>query len=404
VVEHARTITVDLQSEEFECTIKQDTHERVSCFFPNTRGVVEMISQNGSTVLLAATGHIRSFIAQRMCEDGKPSSKANLAPITSKIIAYPTGSAFESDWIVLERARMVDSDLYTKLNQQNQRALLVLDPLSYTWRIDDTSTLQSRKDELVIGPILTKKTARALGEALDDVFELCRYPKELALAPNGTACAYKQMGRCPAACDGSEPMHAYQHRFNEAVQASTHGIVWWKEQLKLEIANVSAAMNFEQAQHTKRELDQVEKLPLDSLGLAKRLDRLQCICITPCVRKGWAMLWRFQSDGLTSIASVQEQSDDIDMVLDSLTSTQESGNQFDQIEFDQIWLDRFALIARHWMTKPTRAKRRHVTILDLRDLSQEKRRNQRIYRAIADACVPVDPGHEDEEHTHIKGA
>ena len=51
----------------------------------------EMIAEDGSTVLLAATGHIRRFIAQRMNEDGQQSSKANLAPITAKIIAYPTG-------------------------------------------------------------------------------------------------------------------------------------------------------------------------------------------------------------------------------------------------------------------------------------------------------------------------
>ena len=393
MIECVRTISIDI-TEINEQSIQQGTSDGVPCslvsmMFPSSRGVVEMIAHDGSTVLLAATGHIRSFIAQRLNEDGEQSAKANLAPITAKIIAYPTGSAFESDWIVHERARVVDKDLYAKLNEQNRRALLVFDDAARSWRVEDTLSLNARHRERVIGPILTKQAAKALGETLDDVYELCRFPKELALAPCGTACAYKQMGRCPGVCDGSESMDAYHERFTAAIETARAGVGDWKRQLKAEIEQASADLDFEHAQIAKRQLEQVEKLAIDAIGLARSMNDINCVCITPSVRKGWAMIWVLGADGLLPIAAVNEDQRDIETAIKVHQSS---------VGLEKRQLERFALVARHWMTKPSRAKRRRVTILDIGiDGWQAK-----ITRAIADACLPVDHDHEDEERTHIK--
>ena len=393
VIECVRTISVDLTPVN-EQSIQQGTPDGVPCslasmMFPSARGVVEMIARDGSTVMLAATGHIRSFIAQRLNEDGEQSSKANLAPITAKIIAYPTGSAFESDWIVHERARMVDLGLYTKLNEQNRQALLVFDDEARTWRVEDTMSLNVGHREGVIGPILTKQAAKALGETLDDVYELCRYPKELALTPWGTACAYKQMGRCPGVCDGSESLDSYHERFTAAIETASAGVGDWKHQLKGEIKQASAELDFEHAQIAKRQLEQVEKLPMDGIGLARSMSDMSCVCITPCVRKGWAMVWVLGDNGLHPIAAVNEDQCGIETAIQVHQSS---------IGLGKLQLERFALVARHWMTKPSRAKRRRVTILDIGIEGWQAK----ITRAIADACLPVDHDHDDEEHTHIK--
>jgi len=371
---------------------QQDTLQRVSLFFPSARGVVEFLAEDGSTILLAASGHIRSFVADRLNEDNEPNAKANLAPITAEIIAYLTGSALESDWIVHERARRVDPGLYTKLNEQNRRALLVLDRATGTWRVEETIGLKPNPNERVVGPILTNKAARALGETLDDVFELCRFPKELAQAPRGTPCAYKEMGRCPGACDGSEPMEAYHTRFGRAVEAAEMGVEQWRSELTNQINDASAAMDFERAQRAKRCLDQVGKLPIDALGQLGAMDRLALLCITPSVRKGWAMLWVLGRNGLTPLVTTNGET-----ILDELVSMIESNQS--PMGMDPISLDRFALVARHWMTKPARLRRRRVTILDLRHSCWRGKLKQ----AILDGSTPVELEHDDEEHTHIRG-
>ncbi|MBL4699369.1 MAG: hypothetical protein JKX70_11100, partial [Phycisphaerales bacterium] len=321
-------------------------------------------------------------------ESGELSSKANLAPVTAKIIAYPTGSAFESDWIVHERARVVDTGLYTKLNEQNRRAMLVFDDTARTWRVEDTMSLNAGHRERVIGPILTKQAAKALGETLDDVYELCRYPKELALAPNGSACAYKQMGRCPGVCDGSESMDSFQERFAAAIETASRGVGDWKRQLKTEIEQASAELEFEHAQIAKRQLEQVERLAMNALGLARSMSDMSCVCITPCVRKGWAMIWVLGASGLLPIVAVNEDQCDIEIAIERHQSPVGLGKR---------QLERFALVARHWMTKPSRAKRRRVTILDIGIEGWQAK----IAQAIADACLPVERDLEDEEHTHI---
>lgn len=374
---------------------QQGTPRSVSCFLPSARGVVELIAHDGSTILLAAAGNIRSFVAQRFGEDQEHGTKANLAPITAKIIAYPTGSGFESDFIVLERSRIALAEQYAKLNEQNRRAMLVLDPSSGTWRVAETLIFDLGVDERVVGPILTSKAARSLGEALDDVFELCRYPKELASAPNGCPCAYKEMGRCPGACDGSEPMDAYRQRFTHAIEAASNGLAKWSEQLNAEIEQASAATEFEWAQRSKRALDTVGRLPGDALGHCRAMEHFAAVCVTPSVRKGWAMVWFFGASGLIPLASTNDNAEGVEAMVDRWFACAHS----EPIDFDRVWLDRFAFLTRHLFTKPARARRRRVTIMDLRDSCWRRM----IKQAISAASTPVELGHDDEEQTHIRG-
>ncbi len=397
VIHHAQTISAELPN-----ASKQDTHEGVSCFFnsthfPSTQGVVEFIAHNESTILLAATGNIRDFITKRLNEHNPPkiqsTPKVNLASITARIIAYPAGSRFESDWIVHERARSVDPDLWAKLNEQNRMAMLILDPRDGTWSVQDTLRFKfGNQHQILIAPIRTSKAAQALGETLDDVFELCRYPKELAKAPDGTPCAYKEMGRCPGACDGSESMGAYTGRLAQAIKAASAGIERWKTVLQSQIEHASAKLDFEHAQILQRQLDQVNKLPINALGHARTLTGICCVCITPAVRKGWAMIWIYGNQlghqGLIPLAGVDASASGLEKLIERWQSP--IGDT--PAEFDQL-----AFIARFWLSKPARARRRRLTILDLRETNWQ----QRIASAIAQACVPVDSEQADEEQTHI---
>ena len=376
------------------CKLEQDTHptdsERVSCSFPSRRGVVEFQSHDGATLMLAACGHLRDFIAQRLNEANEPSARANLRPITRRILARPTGSAFESDLLVLERARAVDPDLYSKITHQNRRALLVLNPESGTWRTAETTTLDLAPSERVVGPCLSRKAAQQLGEALDDVHELCRFPNQLALAPNGTPCAYKEMGRCPAACDGSEPMHAYHERFALAIRNAGGGLEAWESSIRDDVASASAGLDFERASGAKRRLGVVAGLPEESLGHAASLDSFSCVVISPAARPGHAVSWVLNADGCHPICSIGQLDNEmlgslIDLLSDRLSPMRLVREQ----------LDRLSLISRYWMAKPSRQRKRRVTILDTRNTGWHKS----IRRAIEDAQSACDPGHDDEEHT-----
>lgn len=369
----------------------------VATLFPSTRGVVEFVARDGACVLLAATGHIRDFIAQRLGQgerhgeqgDLRGSPRANLAPVTARIAAYPTGSAFESDLLLLTLARTRDAALHAKLCEQNRRALLVLDEATGTWRAAETLGLELASSEHAIGPVLSVKGATSLGEALDDVFELCRYPKELALAPSGTPCAYKQMGRCPGACDGSEPLGAYHARFGQAIAAAGLGVEAWARRVRQEIGEASQALDFERAQLLKRGLDQIEKLPLDGLRHAGALGDFTCVCVTPAFRKGWALVWAAGDRGCVPLVAVEGAPEP---GLEALVS-----GWAEPLTLAGDALEAFALLTRHWFTKPAKARRRRVTVLDRRDPDWARG----LPAAIEAAQNASDPGHGDEEHTHV---
>lgn len=377
-----------------DCTTQHRTPQHrsrgVSSSFPACRGVVEFRGQDGSTLLLAATGDLRSFIAQRLNESGGTSTHADLAPVTARVLAQPTGSALESDLLVLERARTADPDLYARLTHQNRRALLILNPETGTWRTAETTSPEIARDERVIGPCLSTKAAQLLGEALDDVHELCRNPAQLARAPRGTPCMYKDMGRCPAACDGSEPMHAYHARFARGVEDASGGIDAWGDSVRDEIRRASSALDFEGAARAKRQLDTIDALPRDALIRAGSLHAFSCIIVTPALSPGNALCWVFNAGGCEPVCSITLLDNDL---LESLPGL--LGERRSPIGFGRPQLDRFSLIARHWLTKPTRQRRRRVTIIDTRTDGWATR----LRPAIEAAQHASDPGHDDEEHT-----
>src|SRR5205807_1860255 len=75
----------------------------------------------------------------------------------------------------------------------------------YTKTIDLTT-----KTGVLIGPVEDKHAAARLIQLAEDSFDLCRYYNILVESPNARACAYKEMGKCPAPCDGSITMDQYR--------------------------------------------------------------------------------------------------------------------------------------------------------------------------------------------------
>lgn len=386
----AFTITHDLDPHHNQQRTPPERPGGVSSLFPAARGVVEFRSREGQTLLLAATGNLREFIAQRLNEANEPSARADLAPVTGRILAHPTGSAFESDLFVLERSRSADPELYAKITHQNRRSLLLLDPRAGTWRVTETTDPQCQAPEVMIGPCLTNKAAQQLGEALDDVYELCRFPKQLALAPRGTPCAYKEMGRCPGACDGSEPLDDYHARFADAVDAACGGIDAWAAKIERDMHRASGEMDFEAAARSKRQLETSHGLPRDTLAHAASLHELSCIIVTPAARTGWAVCWVFNASGCQPICSIGLLDNEL---LESLPVL--FASHCCPMGFGQVQLDRFSLIARHWLTKPGKQRKRRVSILDTRISGWGKQ----LRPAIDAAQSASDPGHDDEEHT-----
>jgi excinuclease UvrABC nuclease subunit len=111
-----------------------------------------------------------------------------------------------------------------------------------------------------LGPFFTHSDATRFVQVLEDGFDLCRYPQILEQSPHGKACAYFDMGRCPAPCDGTLPMSRYRESVEEAVRfaiADREGVYGRCEAAMREAAS---RQSYEQAGRIKQRLARLREI------------------------------------------------------------------------------------------------------------------------------------------------
>ena len=368
---------------------------------PARPGVVVFEGEGGSCVLVAATGDVRAFVGARLGAgaDGR-GARADLRPVTTRVRAATVGSALEGDLVCLEVARERLPATYRALADRCPAWFIHLDPgePAPTWRkINLLGVGEELPAGALLGPIPDKHAAARFGEALDDLFELCRYPRELARAPRGTACAYKEMGRCPAACDGSEPMDAYRARVRAAIACWRDGTRVTRDAIERDMREAAGAHDFERAAALKARmggLDVATKPRFANVGV---LDDLALVLALPGERAGWARLVVFAGGELTAVADVE--------------GDVRAGRAWDEIEravldagacgggfaHSGAAAERLGVICSHWFRRAVKGRRRRPGFVDLRR-AWDARAVRRAIRAAAT------PGEADEfRETEVAG-
>jgi hypothetical protein len=145
-------------------------------------------------------------------------------------------------------------------------------------------------------------------EAVIDAFDLCRFHNILVQAPRGAPCAYKEMGRCAAPCDGSEAMESYRARVRGAVgflERLAGGTAF--EDVQGAIADASRAMDFERAAAMKAFVDRCGPLRKPGFAAVSTLERFRWIIAAPSGKKGWARLFWCDAGELSVLVDVRVQ-------------------------------------------------------------------------------------------------
>ena len=137
------------------------------------------------------------------------SKRVSYRDVVRQIRWWTVDSPFEADWIYYEIARQVFPESYQGMVGFRPAWFVHVDPAAQFPRYVKTIDL-SQPAGTYLGPAEDKHAAQRLIELLQDSFELCRYYNLLVDAPHGRACAYEEMGKCPAPCDGSISMQQYR--------------------------------------------------------------------------------------------------------------------------------------------------------------------------------------------------
>ena len=308
---------------------------------PARGGVVLLLDRDHRPILLATTADARAFLRRRLgaaagvdeatstpAPDHQETRvlderaratrtpQADLSAITTRIEFTPAGSGLEADLAFLRTARERLPATWEALTERWRAWFLHLDPAATNpvWRKTNLGDV-SQPDPgdprgmnallaTLVGPLPNKDAAGRFGEAIDDVFDLCRFPRELALAPRGTACAYKEMGKCPAPCDGSETMGSYRARVGQTLDALRRGPASRAEPIERRMREAAARQDFDAAAGHKASLDALRSLEKPAFREARPLDAFRFVAILGCGRPGWARAWGIDAFSCEAIADL----------------------------------------------------------------------------------------------------
>ncbi len=275
------TTCIEVEGELARCTLG----------LASARGIAVLEAADGTAVQVVSGADVRRLVRRRLDAPGG-ARRADLRGVVRRVRAARCGSAIESDLVFLEVTRELAGGVHRAVTERWVGWFAHIDPESAAPRWVKASTREIDagrfKRGWLVGPFADKHAAAKAVETLDYLFDLCRYPRELEKSPGGTACAYKGMGLCPAACDGSEPVAALQGRAAASAGAVGAGLIAWRETNTAEMERAAAGQDFERAELLKRKLEKSEDLESRGMAWAGRAAEMAWLIVAPGVRTGWA--------------------------------------------------------------------------------------------------------------------
>ena len=186
---------------------------------PAKMAVYLLADEADQPLLLATVGDLRAALQRRLAEAPPDAKTRRIAygKIAHRVHYRVVHSAFAANLWYYRAARSLYPQTYQDMISWRPAWWISVDPTAEFPRFRRTQDLVEPGLRYV-GPILEKNAAGRLIETLEDLFDLCRYYHILVQAPHGKACAYKEMGKCPAPCDGSVSLEHYRGQIAAALQ------------------------------------------------------------------------------------------------------------------------------------------------------------------------------------------
>lgn len=270
------------------------------------------------------------------------SRRVNYREIVRRIYWRRVDSAFEADWIYYEAARRLFPESYQGMVGFRPAWFLHVDPDAAFPRYVKTIDLSPRPG-VFIGPIEDKHAAAHMIEIAEDSFDLCRYYNVLTEAPRGRACAYKEMGKCPAPCDGSIELPQYRRM----VEWSAEVIVDPAETIRLQtrrMQQAAAELRFESAAKIKAYIDQLSQLGKGPFRHARRLQDFCYLTLQRGPSEGSAKVFLITPGSIKEVANlIAEPTRPADLLRTILAW----GAELSGVGVDRAGAERIGIVAHH---------------------------------------------------------
>ena len=261
---------------------------------PARWAVYLMADADDKPVQLLCVKNLRYSLKRRLGteQDGevaRPSKRVNYRDLVRRVHWRRVDSAFEADWLYYEAARVVFPSTYAGMVGFRPAWFVHVDPDAKFPRYTKTTDLTTR-DGMLLGPVEDKHAAARLIQLAEDAFDLCRYHNVLTEAPAGRACAYKEMGRCPAPCDGSVSMPQYRRLVEWSARTLVDPEPFVRDQTG-RMRQAAADLRFETAGRIKAFVDSLTPLGKGPLRHVRLLGDFKYLALQHGPREGMAKVF-----------------------------------------------------------------------------------------------------------------
>jgi excinuclease UvrABC nuclease subunit len=231
-------------------------------------------------VQLLCVKNLRASLQRRLGEaepQQGPTRKIDYRQVVRRVHWRRVDSAFEADWHYLQAARALFPQSYRGMLGMQPAWFLHINPAAKFPRYVRTNDLADRPG-LLLGPLQDKHAAQRLIEAVEDAFDLCRYFHILAQAPDASACAYKDMGKCPAPCDGSISLPQYHNLIDWSLRTLADPAPEIAQQQQ-RMADASAAQHYEIAAKIRAFIEALTKFSRPPWNHVRPLEQFQFVSL-----------------------------------------------------------------------------------------------------------------------------
>jgi len=255
---------------------------------PNTPAVYLLLSADQQPVQLATTQALRRLLSRRLIQSSRRG--ADLADVVRTVWWREIATTFEGRWWYYRLARTLYPDRYRRMISFGPAYFLHVDWHQRVPELRVSEQVWCLPGEFV-GPWPTAHAAHAACQGLQDLFDLCRYPPEVRKAPHGTRCAYAEMHRCDAPCDGSVPLDGYVERCRAAWAFAAGAAAEWVATAEQRMRQAAEQQQYEFAAQIKRQLEFARQWQRDWGQLVRPAGEMVCLAALPVARrKAWKLV------------------------------------------------------------------------------------------------------------------
>ena len=335
-------------------------------------------------IQLLCVKNLRASLKRRLGGDEMigPSRKVNYREVVRRVYWRRVDSAFEADLVYLEIAR--------RLFPRSYRGMLGFEPAWFVHVNPDhkfpryVKTIDPSRPGIHIGPLQDKHAAARFMQLVEDAFDLCRYYNILVESPHARACAYKEMGKCPAPCDGTISMEQYRNLVDWSAQIIVAPEAFIAEHTRrMQLA--AAQLDFERALKIKQYVAQVSQFGKGAFRFARRLEDFRYLALQNGPRSRTAKVFFITPGAVDEFAGlIADPTRPADLLREILAR-----NAATEPDLSEPGIERIGVVADHLF----RAKKISGVFLPIDQL--DERSLSKAYRELQKQKMPEETADEE---------